>query len=345
MGEASDAELQDTVFGAVPVGADSNTVSAAQSDDDLDYAWQGDIYGLSVSGLAVGPEDLYTYSDQQDAWKAPPESGFVDTISEIWDDPYLPRVEKLRQGIQAVFAPDQYKAERQHSPFEWGAVASGLAKNIWNDVAVTVNTANMIGYFTNPAAMLSGVEPVILPQAKIDDAELRGSGGAQALSWVGGLSAMVRGNGLTVPDSTAQRSIAAANIKEARNILKDAGVPLHSRNEIIRSYDLETFRVERTASERMEFRVFDDFSARLEGRYVSPDYIASQTDRITNFALPSNSATRLGSVTIPENSVVFTGRVAPQPDFSPGLTGGARQTFLTGPLSNYRYEEILWSHK
>jgi hypothetical protein len=169
--------------------------------------------------------------------------------------------------------------------------------------------------------------------------------GAGLTFWAPALGITSRLSRGSTPDSSVQRSIAAANIKEARNILKDAGVPLHSRNEIIRSFDLETFRIERTASERIEFRVFDDFGARLEGRYVSPDYIASQTDRITNFALPSNSATRLGSVTIPENSVVFTGRVAPQPDFSPGLTGGARQTFLTGPLSNYRFEEILWSHK
>jgi hypothetical protein len=54
-----------------------------------------------------------------------------------------------------------------------------------------------------------------------------------------------------------------------------------------------------------------------------------------------NSATRLGEVTIPQNSIVFTGRVAPQPMFSPGLTGGANQTFLTGPLKNYNFKEIM----
>ena len=54
-----------------------------------------------------------------------------------------------------------------------------------------------------------------------------------------------------------------------------------------------------------------------------------------------NSATRLGEVVIPEGSVVFTGRVAPQPVFSPGLTGGGRQTFLTGPLTNYSFTEVM----
>ena len=146
-----------------------------------------------------------------------------------------------------------------------------------------------------------------------------------------------------VPDSatsTLTRSQAAANIREARNILKDAGVPLRSRNEIIQSFDLETFRIETVASTRTEFRVFDDFSSRLEGRYVSPGFFSSQTDRITNFALPANSATRFGQVTIPEGSVVFTGKVAPQTRFSPGLTGGANQTFLTGPLGNFDFVEV-----
>jgi hypothetical protein len=205
VGEASDAELQNALFGAVPAGADSNRVSAAPSDADLDYAWQGDIYGLSVSGLEVGPQDLYATRPlserlgvgEQDVWKAPPEKGFMGTISDIWDDPYLPRIEKVRQGIQAVFAPDQYKAERQHSPFEWNAVASGWAKSAWNEIAITVNTVNMFGYATSPVSMLSGVEPVFLPIAELDSAELRGSGGMQALSWVGGFSAMVRGKGLT----------------------------------------------------------------------------------------------------------------------------------------------------
>jgi hypothetical protein len=48
--------------------------------------------------------------------------------------------------------------------------------------------------------MFSGVDPVMLPRAELDSAELRGSGGVQALSWVGGFSAMVRGRGLTALD-------------------------------------------------------------------------------------------------------------------------------------------------
>ncbi|MEW8022804.1 MAG: hypothetical protein AB2803_03800 [Candidatus Thiodiazotropha sp.] len=62
--EASDAELQ-AVIGPVPPGADSSSsvvalddgLSVAPSDADLDYAWRGDVYGLSAS---AGPQDLYT---------------------------------------------------------------------------------------------------------------------------------------------------------------------------------------------------------------------------------------------------------------------------------------------
>jgi len=149
--------------------------------------------------------------------------------------------------------------------------------------------------------------------------------------------------------STAQialeRQTAAQNIKEARNLLRNAGVPREEVNKVVRSFDLKTFRVERVSSGRTEFRVFDDFSARLEGRYVSPDLFPSQTETITRLALPSNSATRFGTVFIPEGSVVFTGRVAPQIRFSPALTGGSRQTFLTGKLTDFKFEEIYVNNK
>lgn len=138
----------------------------------------------------------------------------------------------------------------------------------------------------------------------------------------------------------AERSIAARNVWDARGILREAGLNPKQRGEVIRSFDLTTLRVERTTSQSTAYRLFDDTGARLEGRYVSGDFFANQTDRIQNFALPGNSATRLGEVTIPEGSVIFTGRVAPQLRFSPGLTGGANQTFLTGPLSRYTFREV-----
>ncbi|ODB95149.1 hypothetical protein A3197_17450 [Candidatus Thiodiazotropha endoloripes] len=65
--EITDAELQSVLERPVPPGADSSSgvialddgLSVAPSDADLDYAWRGDAYGLSVSGLEVGPQDLY----------------------------------------------------------------------------------------------------------------------------------------------------------------------------------------------------------------------------------------------------------------------------------------------
>lgn len=134
--------------------------------------------------------------------------------------------------------------------------------------------------------------------------------------------------------------MAARNVLEAPSILRDAGLNPARRGEVIRSFDLQTLRVERTASDSMAYRLFDDTGAALEGRYVSGDFFANQTDRIQNFALMGNSATRLGEVTIPKGSVIFTGRVAPQLRFSLGLSGGANQTFLTGPLSRYTFREV-----
>ncbi|WP_139116995.1 hypothetical protein [Candidatus Thiodiazotropha endoloripes] len=91
VGEASDAELQSVLGRPVPPGADSSSgvialddgLSVAPSDDDLDYAWRGDIYGLSAS---VGPDDLYTLS---------PEFGYTTASSGVpVDYGFLPQ-----QGI------------------------------------------------------------------------------------------------------------------------------------------------------------------------------------------------------------------------------------------------------
>jgi hypothetical protein len=38
--------------------------SVVPSDAELDQAWLGDAYGLSASGLEVGPQDLYTMSPE-----------------------------------------------------------------------------------------------------------------------------------------------------------------------------------------------------------------------------------------------------------------------------------------
>ncbi|MGY1490795.1 hypothetical protein ACW4YW_15420 [Methylobacillus pratensis] len=140
---------------------------------------------------------------------------------------------------------------------------------------------------------------------------------------------------------TIERNAAAANIRQARNLLREANASLQSRNQIIRSFDLETFRIKTLSSEITAYRYFDDTKAAIRGRYVTTDMITNQTDRIQNLALMRNSATRVAEVSLPEGSVVFTGRAASQPNFGPGLTGGGNQLFLTGSLSNYNFREVF----
>jgi hypothetical protein len=143
----------------------------------------------------------------------------------------------------------------------------------------------------------------------------------------------------------AARAEAATNIRQAKNILNDAlrGSPnfIKDRNSILRSFDLETFRVEKVAQTRTEFRVFDDLEARLRGRFTSTDLFDNRLDTITNLALPKNSVTRLAEVTIPQGSVVFTGKVAPQIKVSSGLIGGGNQSFLTGSLDKFTFTEVF----
>ncbi len=142
-------------------------------------------------------------------------------------------------------------------------------------------------------------------------------------------------------DSKRIRSIAAKNIREARKILISAKVPRKSRNEIIRSFDLETFRVVRTPISEIMFRTFGDKGSYLEGRYATRSILPNQTDRIIKLALPENSATRLGEVGVPKFSVVFEGKIAPQTNLTSGLRGGENQVFLTGPLEKYSFKEVL----
>ena len=140
---------------------------------------------------------------------------------------------------------------------------------------------------------------------------------------------------------TYHRNVAASHIKQARTLLTQAGVPRQARNEIINSFEHETFRLVTTSKEMSVYRTFDDFDAGLRGRYVSENVLTNQTQRITKLALPGNSATRLGGVSIPKGSIVFEGKIAPQYDFSPAMVGGEKQLFLTGRLDNYTYKEIL----
>jgi len=88
------------------------------------------------------------------------------------------------------------------------------------------------------------------------------------------------------------------------------------------------------------FRVFDA-AAPLQGRYTTPNLLENQIDRIIKYALPNNAETRLGRVTLPEGATIFSGKVAPQIDLNLGLIVGEEQSFLLGPLNQYKFEEIM----
>ncbi|TFY97069.1 LysM peptidoglycan-binding domain-containing protein [Ramlibacter humi] len=251
--------------------------------------------------------------------------------------------------------------ERTRKPAEMRAIKPGVWEQVYGspDVQRSLNHGIVGPFIVKPLINLGGKINGWLSDDRYDFAQLRHLNPVESKN--AGIDVIIGTATALVPSpkaalmrselnfdramaeqaNAALRSEAAANIREARNILRDAGVPVQARNEIIRSFEAETFRVERAASEQTALRVFDDSFARLEGRYVSPDFFSNQTDRIRNFALMKNSATRLGEVTIPEGSVMFTGRVAAQPVYGPGLTGGANQIFLTGPLSNYGFREVM----
>ena len=137
------------------------------------------------------------------------------------------------------------------------------------------------------------------------------------------------------------RNRATANIRSARAMLREAGLPQASINEVIRSFKLDTFRVQERWFGRSEYRYFDDIHAKLDGRYATPEFILDPADRIVKLSLPNNAATRAGTVYIPRGTSVFEGIVAPQYIFGPKLVGGAPQTFILGDLSRINFKEIL----
>ncbi|USQ13721.1 hypothetical protein J2N86_13760 [Legionella lytica] len=157
-----------------------------------------------------------------------------------------------------------------------------------------------------------------------------------AFKWLGKAGSI----GIKTISNNAERSLAASHIKEARKLLQEAGLPREARNEIINSFEHATFRIVKTQGSRIGYRTFDDSSATLVGRYLSETVLPNQTERITKLALPNNSATKLGEVYIPKNSLIFEGKIAPQLRFSSGMVGGEKQLFLTGNINQYGFKEI-----
>ena len=138
-----------------------------------------------------------------------------------------------------------------------------------------------------------------------------------------------------VPNS-AIRTEAASNIRQARDILRETrpDLTVAERNQIIKAFDLESFRVNTLSSPVTEFRYFDGLEggAGLSGRWSTPQWLDAPADRISNLALPNNQATRAAAVTLQPGATVFHGIVAPQLKYGSNLTGGAPQTFnAAGP--------------
>lgn len=127
------------------------------------------------------------------------------------------------------------------------------------------------------------------------------------------------------------RSEAATNIWQARNILADTrpDLTIAERNQIIKAFDLESFRVNTLSSPLTEFRYFDGLEggAGLNGRWSTQQWLETPEERISILALPNNQATRAASVTLQPGTTVFQGGVAPQLRYGLNLTGGGAQTY------------------
>ncbi|MBZ2190595.1 hypothetical protein K8B33_15925 [Alcanivorax sp. JB21] len=135
-------------------------------------------------------------------------------------------------------------------------------------------------------------------------------------------------------NTAAIRAEAAANVRQGRQILREArpDLPVSERNQLIRAFDLETFRVNTLAQELTEFRYFDGVNAQLGGRWSTSEWLSTPQSRIERLALPNNNATQAATVRLQPGTTVFQGRVAPQTQYGSHLTGGADQTYnVLGP--------------
>lgn len=212
-----------------------------------------------------------------------------------------------------------------------------IAKTMWGDAHESV-AAYRSGHILKGMALMGETAldaAMFLPvgHVAVDGVKY----GARSVSVAGSRFGFFESTGILA----RERSVAASHIRKARAILAEASIPLSERNKIIKSFELQTFRIERTSKELIRFRTFDDNSAELIGRYAYKNSIENQTARIKKLALPMNSATRLGNVFIPQKSMMFAGKVAPQFRFSDGLIGGEDQIFLLGPLTRYKFHEVM----
>ncbi|MCU7850480.1 MAG: hypothetical protein KZQ89_21385 [Candidatus Thiodiazotropha sp. (ex Lucinoma kastoroae)] len=131
--------------------------------------------------------------------------------------------------------------------------------------------------------------------------------------------------------NSALRAEAAANVRQARDILRETrpDLTVAERNQIVKAFDLESFRVNTISSPVTEFRYFDGLESGtgLNGRWSTSQWFGTPAERISNLALPNNQATRAATVTLQSGTTIFQGKVAPQLKYGPNLTGGAPQTY------------------
>ena len=181
--------------------------------------------------------------------------------------------------------------------------------------------------------------PVIKKVATVQKSKAgNNSGMAQQILAGGQKTASMKRGGSVVPDSSSSvmRAEAASNIREGRTILRETrpDLTLAERNQIIKAFELESFRVKTLNTELTEFRYFDGLKdgAGLSGRWSTSNWIKYPKDRISILALPNNQATRAASVKLQSGTTVFQGTVAPQLNFGSNLTGGGSQSFnVLGP--------------
>jgi hypothetical protein len=135
------------------------------------------------------------------------------------------------------------------------------------------------------------------------------------------------------------RAQAATNVRNARNVLRDARADLTAteRNQIIKAFDLQTLKVQKLNSTLTEYRYYDGVGAQMGGRWSTPQWLVTPEERISQLALPNNQATKAAIVELQPGTVVFQGRVAPQLNFGSNLLGGGAQSFnVSGPRAVIR---------
>lgn len=229
--------------------------------------------------------------------------------------------------------------ERSHGGFaNQFAVPFGVIDTVMGRPAEAVglrwnSPENVTGHMMAEPAIMVGSVFIGNPQA------IAGGLGPKAISI--GRAEVLAAESAGVRGSAAARSEAAANIREARQILAETrpDLPVGERNQIIRAFELETFRVERLTAPTSEFRYFDglDGGAGLAGRWSTSEWLSSPADRISRLALPGNQATRAAEVILQPGTTVFRGTVAPQPRFGPHLVGGSPQSYnAAGPYAVFR---------